>query len=308
MTDLDTTSHTVPVQADVPTAVTLDDATLRRVFADAPADLVVPKDVGSLFTARIRTMGGSGRSPLLAVWIGALFGGVLVGLVFQQPLGWLLASIAIVVAIVAGLWVHGKAADDFFDRYAAARGLTHIENAYVSASVPLFNRGDERSWPRVLEGAIAGQHAKVAQYTYTDISYDDEGRRQKTNFHFTTVCLRLPDAVAARFAGVYLSPKKFGFGAIQDKLAHDRKVELESADFARRYTLRVVDSQDDIALYELFSTSFVHTLSTSLTAFWEQRGHDLVVWHKGHESEAADLDRMCLEAWHVLHRYLEEHR
>ena len=296
------------VRSDVPAADTLDDATLRRVFPDAPADLTVPKDVGSLFRARVRTMGGSNQGPLLVAWAGVLVGGLVVALAFAQAFGWLLVAIAVVVAIVLVWIAHGHAADDFFDRYAAARGLTHAEDGHVSAAIPLFSRGDMRAWPRVLDGTIAGQRAKLTHYTYTDVSHDSEGRRQETDYDFTTICMHLPEEVARRFAGVYLSPKKFGFGGIQDALAHDRKVELESAEFARRYTLRVVDEQDDIALYELFSTSFVHTLSTSLTAYWEQRGADLVVYHKGHQRDAADLDRMCLGAWHVLHRYLEEHR
>ena len=37
---------------------------------------------------------------------------------------------------------------------------------------------------------------------------------------------------------------------LQDKLQHDRAVQLESAEFHKRYALRVVDDQDDIALYE----------------------------------------------------------
>ena len=78
------------------------------------------------------------------------------------------------------------------------------------------------------------------------------------------------------------------------------------AEFAKRYNLRAHDSQDDVALWELFSTTFVHRLATELQVYWEQRGADLVFWQKGHESEAADLDRFCLEAWHVLQRYLEE--
>ncbi len=292
----------------IPFADTLDDATLRRVFAGAPADLAVPRDVGSLYKARLKSMGGSRRGPLMVAWFGCLLGGLVVALALQQVFGWVLVGIAVVVAITLLLIAHGQAADEFFARYASARGLTHREGGRVSANVPLFGRGDKREWSRVLEGTVAGQAATNSHYTYTDVTHDSEGNRSETDYDFTTVGFRLPDDVAQRFAGVYLSPKKFGFGKIQDALAHDRKVELESAEFADRYTLRVVDSQDDIALYELFSTTFVHTLATELKVFWEQRGSDLVIWRKGHESEAADLDRMCLEAWHVLHRYLEEYR
>ncbi len=293
---------------DLPLADTLDEDRLRQVFPDAPADLAVPRDVSSLFRARLKTAGGSSRGPLLVVWAGLLVGGLVAALAFAQPFGWLLVALAVVILVVLAIVAHGQASDDFFNRYAAARGLVHVEDSHVAADVPLLRQGDERKWPRVLSGTIAGQPASIAHYTYTDVSHDSEGKRTETDHDFTTIRLHLPDEVAARYAGVYLAPKTLGFGKLQDALAHDRKVELESAEFAKRYTLRVVDSQDDIALYELFSTTFIHALATELTVYWQQRGGDLVVWRKGHETEAADLDRMCLDACRVLQRYCEEWR
>ena len=293
---------------EAPIAATLDEATLRQTFPDAPAQLAVPRDVSGMFGARMRRMWAS--HGVTAV--------VVVAVVVLIALAAWAAGSGVVALGLAGLLVvalggigwhqHGKAEDEFFDLYAAARGLRHVEDGAMHAGVPLCGKGDERCYPRVLSGRIAGQDADLAHYTYTDVSYDSDGDRRETDHHFTLLRFRLPDQVAARFAGVYLAPKSFSFGALQDKLAHDRAVQLESAEFAKRYSLRVVDSQDDIALYELFSTTFVHRMATELQVYWEQRGPDLVFWHKGHETEAADLDRMCLEAWHVLHRYLEEWR
>ncbi len=292
----------------IPLADTLDEGRLRAVFPDAPADLSVPRDVGSMFSARMRSLGGARRAFWIVVASVVFIGGIVLALGGSVVLGAIVAAAPAVTTAIVAMVQHGRASDDFFDRYAAARGLVHVEDSHVDANVPLFSRGDKRKWGRVLDGTIAGQRAALAHYTYTDVSTDSEGNRSETDYDFTCVRFRLPDQVAARFAGVYCSPKKLGFGAIQDTLAHDRKVELESAEFAKKYTLRVVDSQDDVALYELFSTTFVHRLATELTAYWEQRGGDLVVWRTGHETEAADLDRMCLEAWHVLHRYQEEWR
>jgi hypothetical protein len=295
-------------QVDAPHAQTLDEATLRRVFPGAPAALAVPSDVGALFAARMRRLGGERRALLLSIWIAAIvLGGVLVPAA-SVGLGITLIVIALVVAGIVAWHQRSKAADDFYDAYAGARGLVHADGGSISAGVPLFSRGDRRTFSRVLSGSIAGQDARLGMYTYTEISRDSDGNESRTDYDFTVLRFDLPPAVAARFAGVYLSPKKLSFGALQDKLAHDRKVDLESVEFAKRYTLRVVDSQDDIALYELFSTTFVHQLATTLTAYWEQRSGEIVFWKKGHETEAADLDRMCLESWQVLHRYLEEYR
>lgn len=292
----------------IPLAETLDEPTLRRVFANAPADLAVPRDVRSLFRARMRAVGGSRRSTYLTAWIGALVAGPLLGIAFGSVLGWIVTGGALLIAGIVLYRAHSSASDDFFGRYATARGLVPSPNPYVGAKVPLFRQGDKREWSRVLQGTIAGQPGSLAHYTYTTVTRDSEGNESETDHDYTVVHFPLPEHVAQRFVGVSLSPKSLSFGALQDKLAHDRKVELESAEFHKRYSLRVVDSQDDIALYELFSTTFVQTLSTTLQIYWEQRSGDLVVWRKGHETEAADLDRMCLEAWHVLHRYLEEYR
>jgi hypothetical protein len=291
-------------QAPLPLAETLDDATLRRVFASCPEQLDVPRDVSSIWKRRMR-----GIQP---VWkylgAAAILAGLLSMLGGYVGAGAVLAGGALVGAIIVACWQYSKASDDFFDLYATARGLAHSENGRVDANVPLFSKGDKRAWPRVLTGTIAGQPARLGHYTYTEISTDSDGDRDETDYHFTYLAFRLPEEVAARYKGVYCSPKGLTLGKLQDKLAHDRGITLESLEFHKRYTLRCVDDQDDIALYELFSTPFVQLLSTNLTAYWEQRDGDLVFWKKGHEKEAADLDRFCLESWHVLQRYLEEWR
>jgi hypothetical protein len=293
---------------DATDAATLDDATLRRVFAGCPADLVVPSDIGELFAARMRRLGGERRTLMLVGWAGVLVIGVLLAIAGSVGPGVTLIVVGLVVAGIVVWQQRSKAADDFFDAYASARGLMHTEGGVISAAVPLFSRGDRREFSRVLSGSIAGQDARLGLYTYTEISRDSDGDETRTDYDFTVLRFDLPPAVAQRFVGVYLSPKQLSFGALQDKLAHDRKVELESIEFAKRYSLRVVDAQDDIALYELFSTTFVHQLATTLQVYWEQRAGEIVFWKKGHHSSAADLDRMCLESWHVLHRYLEEFR
>ncbi|MCZ4495582.1 MAG: hypothetical protein JWM25_165 [Thermoleophilia bacterium] len=177
-----------------------------------------------------------------------------------------------------------------------------------TADVPLLKRGDEQKWEQQLVGTIAGQPATLALYTYVEVSRDSEGNTSRSSYDFTLLRFRLPAVVAQRFRGVYLAPKSLSFGKLQDKMSHDRQVELESQAFHKRYRLRVVDEQDDIALYELFSPPFIELLSHDAHVNFEQVGDSLVIYRKGHETEAADLDRFCLEAWHVLQRYLEEHR
>lgn len=289
-------------------APTLDDATLRQLFADAPAAMRVPRDVRSMFVQRMRAIVRRHRTIATVLGMALVVVAASVAVAGFPVIGAAVLGSALLVAAGIAMYQYGQASDDFFGLYATARGLRHHEGGRMSADVPLFGRGDKRRWPRLLQGTIAARPATLAHYTWTDVTRDRDGRRREHDHHYTVLHFELPDAVAERFAGVYCAPRSLSLGAVQDRLAHDRSVELESAEFGRRYSLRVVDTQDDVSLYELFSTPFVHRLATELEVHWEQRGRDLVVWKAGHETEAADLDRMCLEAWHVLHRYLEEHR
>lgn len=295
-------------QPGLPLADTLDEATLRRVFEGCPERIDVPRDVSSIWKRRMSEFGGERRAVWLGVGAIALAAGIVLLVAGQPAVGGGLVGAVLLAALVIAIVQYSKASDDFFELYATARGLRHEENGHDGADVPLFGRGDKRTWSRVLTGTIAGQPARLGHFTYTEVSTDSDGDREETDYDYTFLAFRLPQEVADRYAGVYCSPKALTLGRLQDKLAHDRGITLESIDFHERYTLRCVDSQDDIALYELFSTPFVQLLATDLTAYWEQRGADLVFWRKGHEKEAADLDRFCLESWQVLQRYLEEWR
>lgn len=304
MRDTDTETDT----ESVPLATTLDEPTLRRVFANAPAEIGVPRDTRALFRLRMRRFRSAQRGKLLVVGLLAAIG-VITSIAVQQPAGVIAIVIALLIALVIVLVVqHGRASNDFFRQYAAARGLDLVDDEPgVPPLVPMYTRGDKRKYQRYLAGTIAGQPAVLGHYTYTEVSTDSKGNRTETDYDFTVVQYPLPPSVAARFAGIYLSPRKLSFGALQDKLASDHKVELESAAFRKRFTLRVSDAQDEVALYELFSTTFIDQLATDLDVNWEQVGPNLVVYRKGHENEAADLDLLCLRSWHVLQRYLEEY-
>ncbi|MBC7460071.1 MAG: hypothetical protein H7287_01780 [Thermoleophilia bacterium] len=290
------------------TAAPLDDATLRRVFANAQDDVTMPASTSALRKLRMRRLWAR-HTTLFVVLLGVTIVAAFVALVAGAPV---MSAAALGLALVAWLIVWGvqasRATTDYLTRYASTRGLNLAEDAAVSASVPLFGRGDKREYERRFTGTIAGCPSALSHYTYTEVSTDSEGRRTETDHDYTTLEFPLPAAVAARFAGVYLSPSKWSFGTLQDKLSHDHRVELESVAFAKRYTLRVRDEQDEVALYELFSTTFIDRLSTELEVHWEQVGAALVLYRRKHEMDANDLDRFCLESWHVLQRYLEEHQ
>lgn len=291
------------------TAAPLPETDIRTIFTDAPEDITVPSDVSELFKARraslwtnhkgrIQLLNGLGLVVVVGSFV-AMLPFVAVGTLFVMLITW------ITVLIVQ----HGRAKKDFFTRYAEARGLKLDTDCHVPTSgVPLLRKGDKRECGQSMHGTIAGQPATLANYTFTEVSTDSEGRRSETDYDYLVLHYRLPKDVAGRFAGVYLSDAGWSLGKLQDKLAHDRAVKLESIDFHKRYSLRVVDGQDDVALYELFHPGFIDRLTMGPEITWEQVAEDLVFYRKKHEDEAADLDAFVAQTIPVLERYKEEHR
>lgn len=290
-------------------AAPLDDAHIRSIFADAPDDLTAPSDVSSLFRARMRSLWEARTGLIVATLaIGIVLA---LGLLIAGSSGGAVAVLAVlVIAAIATTWTQSsRAKQDFFRRYCTARGLEYGGSGRVPTSaVPLFRKGDKRTCEQVMHGTIHGVPATLANYTYTVESTDSEGKSSDTDYPYVVLHLTLPPQVAARYVGVYLAPKSLTLGALQDKLAHDRGVTLESIEFHKRYTLRVVDAQDDIALYELFHPAFIEQLTTGPEVTWEQVGADIVFYRKRHEKHAAGLDRFVADCACVLARYREEYQ
>lgn len=285
---------------------------LLSVFPDAP-DLSA--SIASKQQLRAKRWKHFRESYPWLSWLALALVGVGVVLAFFSAIaGGGVVALVLIVGIAIYAYQASKAEDEFFMAYAQARGLVvGAENAGVSSSLPLLRRGDKRTFDRTMRGRIGGGTAYLNEYTYTEVSTDSEGNRTETDYPFTMVLMTLPDAVAQRFAGVYCRKKGISFGRLQDKLAHDRDVKTESAEFHNKYSLRVVDEQDDIALFELFNTTFLHDVSSGRQVSgdlvqWEQADNQLMVFVKGHKETVAELDQLAsLAAW-IEHRYLEEYQ
>jgi hypothetical protein len=220
----------------------------------------------------------------------------------------LIGGVLLLVPIVFFGLHAARAEKEFWRGYAAVRGLRHREGGRLHAECPLYARGDEQRFENLLAGRIGPCHAVLAHFVAIDISRDNKGHKRRSETPFTVVHCELPPAVAQRFRGVYLRERGFSLGKLQDFFAHDRAVNLASAEFDRLYSLRVVDEQDDIALFELFSTTFVDDLIRTVHVTFEQRDADLVVYCRGRCNTADELDGLCAAAAFVATRYLEEHR
>lgn len=277
------------------------------IFPGFDPSIAVAESSGALFRAEFRDWWSrrKGRALTLIVLAAGL---IIVALAAQAiAMAVIVAVVALIVASIRVYRISKRASEHYWSSYASSRGLQLTgRTGSLGIDVPLVHKGDKRRYDRVLRGAIGDSECSLAHFVYTVESTDSEGHTSETDHPFTLLWMRLPDAVAQRYRGVYCRQKSLSFGALQDKLFRDRAVELESTAFGKRYSLRVLDDQDDIALYELFSPTFIDELSTTLQAFWEQQGADLVVFEPKHISDTTDLDAFCARALRIHQRYAEE--
>lgn len=284
-----------------------------RIFPDAPPTRSVPAGVAAVTRARV-------EEHLRRFWplfvVGTLFSACMLWLAYRQITGpWPDVETTLVLAVI-GLslplgylsLVAAHARQHFWRAWAEARGLRHHGAGALRSRLPLMRRGDEREWPQMASGRIGDLEATVALYQWRDVDRFDDDRRKGRPHRFTVVQVRLPDAVAFRYNGVYCH-RRGPLHKLLQRIDGAREVTLESADLTRRFCLRTSARQDPVALYELFSTPFI-TMLTGLdfVAGFEQEGHDLVFFTSGYLGEAHELDMLCRFAVQVCDRYLQEDR
>lgn len=247
------------------------------------------------------------------LWIALIAGGILAAM---GSLGYGGVSIAVLVIWLLLYTRHSSAAaDELFAAYAHPRGLlvTGKQPDMPYVLPPLLKRGDERTISRSVSGAFAGTTGVLAHYTYTKISVDSEGNQQRHDYPFTVLLMKLHQLVGARYSGVYLRAQRISTGGLFDTFTADRHVELESAEFERRYTLRVADEQDDIALFELMNPPFIQHLVDAPeidgeTVQFEQQADDLLVYVRTHLKESSALDQLVMSAAHIYLRFSQEYQ
>lgn len=273
--------------------------------ATAPLTLDV---TGSGFSAVIGAFWrrlSTARRVALVVWtLVMLVAGVI-------SAGLLLGPIGMIGAVVAGIAPWGiayttgseRARDAFWQRWAQARGLGFATTATLSWGVPILSLGHSPKVASIVSGNIAGLPGSVVEYSYVTGS----GKSQQTH-HITLVAWLLPDSVAARYPGVYVRRRSLS-AELKDLWDTQREVTFESAEFDERFHVSVESNQDDVAVLELFSTTFIQSLVHSpYPVAWEQRGSWLVQWDPTLVSNSQQADEMCSRFRTVLDRYAEEHQ
>jgi hypothetical protein len=234
-----------------------------------------------------------------AVFLGAAIGGAAAAGVF-------LISLLIVFAIA-----DSKAEDDFFQTYAAQRGLALSGRGPLPPATPLLCKGDDRYAERALAGPLAdGVDGILALYTYEDETTDSEGNRQTNYYRYTVGLVEVPEC--APHLPELFCQRKFGLRSLEkleDAFRRSKqRVKLESEALDEHYEIFAGSDQDQVWLRRFFSPTFVVWLGEEAPKkfAFELVGGVLCCYVSGHKENAAGLDTVRAASAIVAKRLREE--
>lgn len=205
------------------------------------------------------------------------------------------AASALLIFLVAYVSARRRAATEFFAELAPQLGLSYSPRGDYPPMTPLLSAGDRRRYEHALQGPLYGKlggpPCQIAHYTFDTAQEVQEVTLWKP--HPYTVCAVDSGAPMLRFRGLYLRPRISGLGLDYDWLDRGpkfEKVELESVRFNELYELRRASDQDELAVRELFSPSFVMSLvENPLRPGFECKAGTLVVFTRGHEQSGGRI-------------------
>jgi hypothetical protein len=234
-----------------------------------------------------------------AVFLGAAIGAAAAAGVF-------LVSFLIVFAIA-----DSKAEDDFFETYAAQRGLALSGRGPLPPATPLLRKGDDRYAERALAGPLAdGVDGILALYTYEDETTDSEGNRQTNYYRYTIGLVEVPEC--APHLPELFCRRKFGLRSLEkleDAFRRSKqRVKLESEALDERYEIFAGPDQDQVWLHRFFSPTFVVWLAEEAPKklAFELVGGTLCCYVSGHKEKAGELDTVRTASAAVARRLREE--
>jgi hypothetical protein len=255
------------------------------------------------------------RTPLTLILIAVATAAAFVaGLVF---IGAAIGGGAAIVALLLGIVIvfviaDNRAANDFFEVYAANRGLTLIHGrGRLPQATPLLRKGNDRYTERTLTGPIAdGFDGTLALFTYEEETRDSDGDTQTNYYRYTLGLVEVPDCAA--FVPELYCQRKFGLRALEkfeDAFRGNKeRVTLESEKLLDKYEIFATKEQDANWLRQLFSPSFIVWLTDSAPdkfAF-ELVDGALCCYVSGHQENAAALDAIAAATGAVANRLREE--
>jgi hypothetical protein len=255
------------------------------------------------------------RTPLTLILIAVLTAIVFVAcLIFVGAAigaGGALAALLLGIVIVFAI-ADNRAADDFFEVYAANRGLTLVDGrSRLPQATPLLRKGDDRYSERTLTGPIAdGFDGTLALFTYEEETRDSDGDKQTNYYRYTLGLVEVADCAA--FVPELYCQRKFGLRALEkfeDAFRGDKeRVTLESEKLLEKYEIFAAKEQDANWLRQLFSPTFIVWLTdTAPEKFaFELVDGTLCCYVSGHKENAAALDAIAAASGAVASRLREE--
>jgi len=224
----------------------------------------------------------------------------------------------VVLFVLAG--AGARARKDFFAYFARTRRFSYCDEAEVRPLTPLLRAGDRRQFAHYMEGplppAAAGLGCALTHYTFEVERHDDDGRHWES--HPFTICVVELECAIQRFSDFFLCSR----GEIPGRLGRllddeacwiphsaSHALELESSAFADRFELRTRSAQNEIALRQLFSPSFIVWLATHpLAPKFEYSAGTVVLYLDGHIDDGGKLDFFLEAAAQIAGRITAEVR
>jgi hypothetical protein len=254
------------------------------------------------------------KLPLTLVLIGSL--ALVVFVVCLIAIGAAIGAGGALLVILLGVVVvfaiaDGKAASDFFEVYAAQRGMTLIHGrGRLPEATPLLGKGDDRYTERSLLGRLGEFEGTLALFTYEEETTDSDGDKQTNYYRYTVGLVEVEDC--AKFVPELYCQRKFGLRSLEkfeDAFRTKKeRVSLESEALLEKYEIFAGSEQDANWLRQLFSPSFIVWLTDAAPdkfAF-ELVDGTLCCYVSGHKENAADLDAIATATGAVAKRLRDE--
>ena len=268
-------------------------------------------DANQLRGAHFRRLIGS---PAVLILIGVLVvaAGAACAIFVSALIGAGAAFVVLLLALLVVLVIaDSRAAESFFEAYAADRGLELGGRNPLPASTPLLRKGDDRYAERTLSGPFTdGVEGILALYTYEEESTDSEGNQETNYYHYTVGMINVPEC--SQFVPELFCQRKFGLSALEgleDAFRRSKeRVKLESAALDGKYEIFAGKEQDANWLRQLFSPTFIVWLTDEAPNKFAFELVDgvLCCYVNGHKEKADELDSMRLASASVATRLREE--
>ncbi len=240
----------------------------------------------------------------------ALAGGIVGALAGLAPGAGAAAGALLLAALTMFVIADARAADDFFNAYAAARSyVTGGGRGYLPGATSLLRKGLRRYTDRAFAGKLDGRvDGVLAFYTYETETTDSKGNRHTQYHNFTVALTAVPESVP--FIGELACQRRAGFrffDKAEDAFRSRQRVELESEELDRRYEIFIGANDDQNRARQIFSPTFIDWLATGDDDLgFELEGGMIAVNVPGHHDDATELDAICAAAAEITERISSE--